>query len=97
MIFFINLAATSIHGNVSASASPIVTPSTSKPLQSSNDSTFDSIIKELSGLKLEKTVRRATYTGGILSPASIVSPLTASSSSNALKKDDDGEIDYFLC
>ncbi|KAG2204065.1 hypothetical protein INT47_007059, partial [Mucor saturninus] len=65
--------------NASASASPVVTPSTSKPLPNS----FDSIIMELSGLKLEKTVRRATYNGGMLSPA--ITPLSPSSSTSALK------------
>lgn len=38
---------------------------------------------ELSGLKLEKTVRRATYNGGMLSPA--ITPLSPSSSTSALK------------
>lgn len=81
-------AITSIPGNGSASASPVVTPSTSKvrtPASPSNNA-FDSILSELAGLKLEKTVRKATYTGGILSPtASAMSPLTPSSSTNALK------------
>ena len=43
---------------------------------------------ELSGLKLEKTARRATYTGGILSPASVEAPPTPSSSTGALKSND---------
>lgn len=43
---------------------------------------------ELSGLKLEKTARRATYNGGILSPASIQSPPTPSTSTDGLKSAD---------
>lgn len=48
-------------------------------------SIFDSILSDLAGLKLEKTVRRATYTGGMLSPATPAavdnSPLEPSKSS----------------
>lgn len=44
---------------------------------------FDSIISELSGLKMEKTTRRATYTGGILAPASITpTPLAPTKSAS---------------
>ncbi|GAA5797034.1 hypothetical protein HPULCUR_002412 [Helicostylum pulchrum] len=75
-----------IRGNASASASPVVTPSTSKAIATPNS--FDSIIMELSGLKLEKTIRKATYAGGMLSPAPLLSPLSPSNSTNALKKDD---------
>ncbi|KAG2233452.1 hypothetical protein INT48_008858 [Thamnidium elegans] len=76
-----------IRGNASASASPVVTPSTSKAIATPNS--FDSIIMELSGLKLEKTIRKATYAGGMLSPAPLLSPLSPSNSTNALKKDDE--------
>lgn len=75
-----------IHGNASASASPVVTPSTSKVIATPNS--FDSILMELSGLKLEKTIRKPTYAGGMLSPAPLLSPLSPSNSTNALKKDD---------
>ncbi|OAC98953.1 hypothetical protein MUCCIDRAFT_157361 [Mucor lusitanicus CBS 277.49] len=49
-------------------------------------SVFDSILSDLAGLKLEKTVRRATYTGGMLTPATPAaavdnSPLEPSKSS----------------
>lgn len=48
-------------------------------------SIFDGILSDLAGLKLEKTVRRATYTGGMLSPvtpvAAVSSPLEPSKSS----------------
>ncbi|KAL7312172.1 hypothetical protein PS15m_007967 [Mucor circinelloides] len=66
---------------VPASASLGVTPNTSHPITkptrsppmaapaSASASAFDSILSDLAGLKLEKTVRRATYTGGMLSPA----------------------------
>lgn len=43
---------------------------------------------ELSGLKLEKAVRRATYNGGMLSPASAMSTLSPSTSTSALKTSD---------
>ncbi|KAI8081128.1 hypothetical protein BDF21DRAFT_418443 [Thamnidium elegans] len=76
-----------IRGNASASASLVVTPSTSKAIATPNS--FDSIIMELSGLKLEKTIRKATYAGGMLSPAPLLSPLSPSNSTNALKKEDE--------
>ncbi|KAL9552815.1 hypothetical protein MBANPS3_003588 [Mucor bainieri] len=81
---------------VSASASLRVTPSTSNPITkptrppmaapAASASVFDSILSDLAGLKLEKTVRRATYTGGMLSPATPAtavdnSPLAPSKSS----------------
>ncbi|KAK4511727.1 60S ribosomal protein L28 [Mucor velutinosus] len=81
--------------HVPASASLRVTPSTSNPITkptrppmaapAASASVFDSILSDLAGLKLEKTVRRATYTGGILTPVTPAavgnSPLETSKSS----------------
>ncbi|CEP11231.1 hypothetical protein [Parasitella parasitica] len=84
------------HANhvASASASLRVTPSASNPIikpsrppttatAAASTSVFDSILSDLAGLKLEKTVRRATYTGGVLSPATVGAsgPLEPSKSS----------------
>lgn len=50
---------------------------------------------ELSGLKLEKTVLKPTYGGGMLSPAPALSPLSPSTSTNALKSND-GNSFFFI-
>lgn len=90
-------SASTIPGNASASASPVVTPSTSKVKAPA--SPFDSILSDLAGLKLEKTVHRATYTGGLLSPATPATPaissLTPSSSTNVLKAKK-GKFDIYI-
>lgn len=47
-----------------------VTPSIAQNIQKQQPSAnaFSDILSDLSGLKMEPTVKRATYTGGILAP-----------------------------